>query len=901
MKIDKVIFAVDDNPLYADFWQIQTKLVREILNAEPVLFYITDEDSNFYFDGHGTVKKINKNNCYNTITSFQSQVIRMYATKYFPDEVCLTADIDMLMLNREYFVDQIKDIDDDSLVIFDSKSYDINRPECQDPSHHSHERYPICYNAGKGKTFDKILNTNREFVEYVDELKNLRLGWGTDEIYFGRCVNNKNHGVNIIKLIRDKTTPWISDKRIERHNFPITFSNTEEFKLNKTYGSYDVSKLINSYYIDAHCPRPYSDCKNAIDELVSQLSTNVSRIQYLYTNVDESNTYFKYKGEETEIEIILSWNGLTAYKGRMTLNSNHDTIYYIHSTNFFKNIDDYLIEVRFLDKTETLSIVINETPNNFKISHDYRTINNDVPYWTYKEIFIDKIYLSDKVKVDKGDLVVDIGSNYGFFASQAKQMGAKQIICYEPSNRLQEYLRFNLKNDNTTIIQCGVSGNDSISKFKEDFISSASGGISQNEEGYDVQIIGINRLIDSVAENIDFLKIDCEGQEIEIFNNILSNKISKVKKLVVEYHEDKTEQLISKKLLSENFIIEKIKNKIIYAYNPKLYIEPKKVALISTFCDTEEKLNILEENIVKIKNLGIDVIVISPIVIPQHIVNLCDYFFYTKDNELLKWPVRMYTHWYEMPISEGRITTLQRGLADYGWAGLHQVKKLSQIALTFDYDIFYHLIYDLEIDEVVENEFKSKNINIVHPRKDPHHPETLWETTLHFMVFERDMMEKIEKEITLKEYLGTNGMAEGEVLKWKNKFNIPTSNHPVKDKIFYWGDYDFFNYSPFPEFKLFLSKNEPITIWLGENPVYGETLPEYLRMVFYGFSNMNEIQITVNGVTNTYQPKEWEIIEFPISSQNINEIIFEYKDNTVNFTEKYNDIMMNQIYYNHRP
>ena len=34
--------------------------------------------------------------------------------------------------------------------------------------------------------------------------------------------------------------------------------------------------------------------------------------------------------------------------------------------------------------------------------------------------------------------------------------------------------------------------------------------------------------------------------------------------------------------------------------------------------------------------------------------------------------------------------------------------------------------------------------------------------------------------------------------------------------------------------------------------------------------------------------------------KNINEIIFEYKDNTVNFTEKYNDIMMNQIYYNHK-
>lgn len=327
----------------------------------------------------------------------------------------------------------------------------------------------------------------------------------------------------------------------------------------------------------------------------------------------------------------------------------------------------------------------------------------------------------------------------------------------------------------------------------------------------------------------------------------------------------------------------------------------KKIALISTFCDTEEKQKILEDNIIKIKKLGVDVMAISPIEIPQKIVNLCDYFFYTKDNELLKWPIRMYTHWYQMPISEGRITTLQRGLADYGWAGLHQVKKLSQIALTFNYDLFYHLIYDLEIDEVVENEIKSNQINVIHPRVNPNHPDEIWDTTLHFMIFDRDLMTKIEKEITLDEYLRTNGMAEGEVLKWRDKFNIKTSNHKVKDMIFYWENFNFFNYSPFSDFKMFLSKNEPTTIWLGEDPIYDAILPENLRIVFHGFEHMSDINIQINGVNYLKSPKSWEIIEFPISSQEIKELLFTYNNVTINFTEKYNDIMFNQIYYNHRP
>ena len=62
----------------------------------------------------------------------------------------------------------------------------------------------------------------------------------------------------------------------------------------------------------------------------------------------------------------------------------------------------------------------------------------------------------------------------------------------------------------------------------------------------------------------------------------------------------------------------------------------KKIALISTFCDTEEKQNILRENILKIKNLGIDVMAVSPIEIPHDIVSLCDFFFFTKENKISK-------------------------------------------------------------------------------------------------------------------------------------------------------------------------------------------------------------------------------------------------------------------------
>ena len=197
----------------------------------------------------------------------------MYATKYFPDEVCMPSDIDMLILNKEWFTTQIQDIDNESLVIMDSKAYDLERPECQSHNESCENRYPICYNIGKGSTFNKILDTDRPFPLYAHQLGLLELGWGTDELYFGNQVDNTQHEVNVYKFNRLYTTPWKAEKRIDRHNFPIESEYQGEREAQQRDGVYNIDKLKEGYYIDAHCPRPYSKYKNAI-EVVANIILN---------------------------------------------------------------------------------------------------------------------------------------------------------------------------------------------------------------------------------------------------------------------------------------------------------------------------------------------------------------------------------------------------------------------------------------------------------------------------------------------------------------------------------------------------------------------------------------------------------------------------------------------------
>jgi FkbM family methyltransferase len=624
-------------------------------------------------------------------------------------------------------------------------------------------------------------------------------------------------------------------------------------------------------------------------------------------DTENYKVYFRYLGTvPISGNVRLSWKGLTIYHSSMNFSYDESIVYYISLNDEkiwqFVDIMDLVIETEY--GIETFEMNGLGDKKEFHFLNGFSTEKYDTPYYTFEEIFVKKVYENNIVRVNQGDVVVDIGANYGFFVESILSKGPSQIYCYEPAPNVFQRLVTNYsKNNNISFFNTAVSSKNGRINFIND-ISSASNRISESEDGYEVDTININILIESISKNINFLKIDCEGCEKDIFETITSENIKKIEKIVVEYHSEEIKTKILDKLNNEGFSIVNIENGIIFSNRKELINESpkKKVALISTFCDTEKKSQILKENLKTLKKIGLDTMVIVPNFLPvdEEIIRLSDFVFYTKENPLLKYPIRQYTHWYEQQLSDGRVITLHRGFADYGWAALYQTKKLSQLAMTFDYDIFYHLIYDVEMDDILLNELLSDEVNLIHPRRNPNHPEEIWETTLHFMAFDRNMMEKVEKEITLDEYLSTNGVAEGEVLKWTKKYDLKISEHCVKDKVFYWENFEFFNVSPYPEFKMFLSKNPELQIWVGyENPQPVQ-LTNNIRIVFYDIPENFQINIKIDGLDYSLNPINWEFVELPVDSQSIREIKFEYNGNIIDFSEKYSDTMMNQIFYNFR-
>ena len=307
----------------------------------------------------------------------------------------------------------------------------------------------------------------------------------------------------------------------------------------------------------------------------------------------------------------------------------------------------------------------------------------------------------------------------------------------------------------------------------------------------------------------------------------------------------------------------------------------KKVALISTYCDTQEKLDVLEKNIDNIKKLSIDVIVISPIFLPQYIQTKCDYFFLTKDNPVLEWPQKAMQAWKNILIN-GKSITITRVYADYGWAGLSQVKKLSELALALDYDYFYHMIYDLKFNETVIDGLNGKGECDIYSSK---RKDTIWDVGLHFMVFNRENLQKFIPHITLENYLTAE---RGDAFVWLHKlretFPYNIIQKPVEDEIYYYENSDFFNFSPIAELPFFIIKDD-------------EQLDSIKLLLYLSIEHI-PFQIQVDNIIMDEVSKNFKIIDLGFNKLSPKSVQLIYNETVFDITDTINKLKHSTFKFN---
>ena len=182
----------------------------------------------------------------------------------------------------------------------------------------------------------------------------------------------------------------------------------------------------------------------------------------------------------------------------------------------------------------------------------------DLSFHNLCEIYILKEYEHKNVKVEKNDIVVDIGSNLSTFIHYALENKVSKVYACEPTSYCLNIINKYFKNNDKVIIN-DVAISDLNGHTFIDILEEGSGANkmttvdANNKRGYEncnkerVKTQTFKTFIEKNSiQKIDFLKIDCEGGEVFIF--VDENKDffkNKVHKIAMEYHNKQKDDIIT--------------------------------------------------------------------------------------------------------------------------------------------------------------------------------------------------------------------------------------------------------------------------------------------------------------------------------------------------------------------
>lgn len=186
-------------------------------------------------------------------------------------------------------------------------------------------------------------------------------------------------------------------------------------------------------------------------------------------------------------------------------------------------------------------------------------------------------FLTEDIILEPNSLIIDIGANVGDISSIFSRM--KCIVhAFEPTKETCDVLRRRFSGNNNIIIynKACWNKNEKLKFYHHEWFKYNkihwSNGNSLLAEKYnvkkddfeEVEAIDIVEFILNLNKQIDLIKIDIEGAEVEVINHIIDTKaIDKVNKIVCEVH-DKKYKFLQKNtmLLREKIKDNNLENKI---------------------------------------------------------------------------------------------------------------------------------------------------------------------------------------------------------------------------------------------------------------------------------------------------------------------------------------------------
>jgi len=171
------------------------------------------------------------------------------------------------------------------------------------------------------------------------------------------------------------------------------------------------------------------------------------------------------------------------------------------------------------------------------------------------QIFLFNLYEQFNLSIKKDDVVVDIGANLGVFSYFAFYKNPSKLYICEPNPNVFNILKNHFSNyKNIYLDKCAISAKNDFADFvlvnpeldnidgERNHLNSYAENIEMlRHVSFETIKIQTKSFMEFVLSNqihkIDFLKVDCEGGEYDIFTEDNAYYIkNNVDKIIVEYH-----------------------------------------------------------------------------------------------------------------------------------------------------------------------------------------------------------------------------------------------------------------------------------------------------------------------------------------------------------------------------
>lgn len=282
---------------------------------------------------------------------------------------------------------------------------------------------------------------------------------------------------------------------------------------------------------------------------------------------NEASVTFSYGGDEAnyEIRLVDLETELCVYQTNLQLSPGIS--YWVGvSPGIALHLNDCRVEFHSNGFTYEHLISLGNPTQKYIVNNRkfFPKTNGDPAFQTFSEVEVWKIYDEYGISVDPGDVVVDIGANYGFFSIYAWKKGASKIYSLEPFPSTVECLAENTKDlENVFILPVAISdkvGEEEFAQtevFGSNFLLKNSHLLDQDLDRRSIVKVPTTTLEvivnDFKLEKIDFLKVDCEGGEIDLFSTLPEYLFKKLNKIVIEYHSETGRHILEEVLKTNNF------------------------------------------------------------------------------------------------------------------------------------------------------------------------------------------------------------------------------------------------------------------------------------------------------------------------------------------------------------